>query len=67
MNDNVVHTADKETKLYIKRVMVDFDGVIRMTGGECLLDTESGHSIKVPDIQESYSIPNYWTGQEHEL
>ena len=34
MNDNVVHTADKENKLYTKRVLVDFDGVIRITGGE---------------------------------
>jgi len=44
MNDNVVHTADDTEKIYKKRVMVDFDGVIRLTGGECPLYTESGRS-----------------------
>jgi len=34
MSNNVIHTADKESKLYTKRVLIDFDGVIRATGGE---------------------------------
>ena len=49
MTDNVTHTADKEKKLYTKRVLVDFDGVIRMTGGECPLNTESGRSGRSDD------------------